>query len=140
MKNYCVFCSPEIKKRIVQQGKFSFVILSNPRITQGHLLIIPKRHIHKFSELKIRESEEIFKLLGIYQEKVLNKLSKGTEIRQNYRPYKKDSKTHVNHFHFHVLPRDENDEIAKKVDIHRKTLYKDLSEKEHKKLLNLLSD
>ena len=138
MKNVCAFCSGEMRKRAVEIGKFSTVILSNPRLTPGHILIIPKRHVQIFSDLENGEVLEIFKFLAKYQDKVLNTLSKGTEIRQNYRPFKKDSDTHVNHFHFHILPRDEDDELAKKVDIHRKPFYKNLTEEENKKITKLL--
>jgi len=136
--NKCAFCSNEIKKRAIQEGKYSIVFLSNPRLMIGHLLIVLKRHVHKFSDLNKEEILEIFKFLAIYQDKVLKKLGKGTEIRQNYKPYKKDSHTHVNHFHFHILPREENDKMAKKIDIHRKPFYKKLSEKEKKKITILL--
>lgn len=134
----CVFCSKNIKDRVVEQGKYSFVILSNPRLTPGHILIIPKRHVQVFSNLKEEETLEIFKLLAKYQDLVLKKLAKGTEIRQNFRPYKKDSNTHVNHFHFHILPREEKDALAKGVDKYRKPFYKPLKETERKQVENLL--
>ncbi len=139
MKN-CAFCGDEIRNRYIQEEKFSFVILSNPRVVPGHLLIIPKRHVQKFAELTPTETLEMINLLGFYQEKILSKFSKGTEIRQNYRPYKKDSKIHVNHFHFHIIPREEADELEKKLDIHKRLFYKELSDKEREKIVKKLFD
>ena len=136
----CAFCSDVIKERLIEEGKFTMVVLSNPRLAAGHLLVIPKRHVLKFSELKSKETVELFRLLGKYQDKVLGNLGKGTEIRQNYKPYFKNSETHVNHFHFHIVPREENDGIAKQVDVHRKPLYIEMSGQEFKKVRGLLSD
>lgn len=136
--NSCAFCSKDINNRKIEEGKYAFVILSNPRLVAGHILVIPKRHIQIFSDLSKEELLEINKFLAKYQDKVLKNLSKGTEIRQNYRPYKEDSSTHVNHFHYHILPRNNEDELAKKVDVHRKTFYRELEEKERAKITNLL--
>lgn len=135
----CDFCQKEMMQRAIHNGAHAIVLLSNPRVAVGHLLIIPKRHVQKFSDLQQEECEEIFQLLSDYQDKVLEKLSTGTEIRQNYRPYLKDSRTHVNHFHFHIIPRDERDELAQKVDIHRKPFYQELSEKEEVEITKLLA-
>ena len=119
MEEICPFCTREIKRRALKEGKFAFVLLSTPRVAPGHLLIIPKRHVQRLSELNDREVKEIFKLLGKYQDKILDKLGNGTEIRQNYKPYLENSETHVNHLHFHLVPRKETDEIATRVDIYR---------------------
>jgi len=140
MTEGCPFCDQSTKNRALKESKFAFVILSNPRIAFGHLLVIPKRHVHKVRDLKGEEASEIFSLLAELQEKILNKISKGTEIRQNYKPYLPDSQTHVNHLHFHIVPRDEDDEIARKVDTHRKPLYQKLSSEEKERLFKLLKD
>lgn len=134
----CVFCSKELRIRYLEEEKVSFVMLSNPRLAVGHLLIIPKRHVHVFSDLKNQEILEMGKMIAKYQDKVLKTLGQGTEIRQNYRPEKPDSKTHVNHFHFHILPRNLNDELAKKVDVARTPLYTDMSKGEEAKVKKLL--
>lgn len=140
MKSKCVFCSPKIKERAIKAGWTSYVLLSNPRVAIGHLLIIPNRHIQKLSDLNAEEVKEIFKFLGHYQDRILEKLSVGTEIRQNFKPYFPDSTTHVNHFHFHIIPRSKNDEISKMVDLHRKPLYKSLTKKEQSKITKILED
>ena len=140
MNEICPFCSEEIKKRAVEESDLSFVLLSDPRVAPGHLLVIPTRHVQTLSELKDEEVKELFKFLAVYQQKILNKLSSGVEVRQNYKPYFKDSRTHVNHLHFHIVPREENDQIAEKVDVHRKPLYQDLSEKEKERVLRLLAN
>src|SRR3990167_1902367 len=54
-------------------------------------------------------SLELLDLLVEFQEKILRKLSKGCDIRQNHKPYVENNRTSVKHFHFHIYPRDLND-------------------------------
>ena len=138
MQTTCAFCSQEVKDRAIQEGSFSIVLLSNPRLSRGHLLVIPKRHVQLFSELTEDEIREMSAFLAAYQKKVVDKLATGTEIRQNYRPEKKDSRTHVNHFHFNLMPRSAGDELEQEVDSHRRLLYKELTEEEKSEITKLL--
>lgn len=101
-------------------------------------MVIPKRHVQLFSELREDEIQEMAAFLGEYQKKVIDKLGTGTEIRQNYRPEKKDSRTHVNHFHFNLMPRSAGDELEQEVDVHRRSLYTELPEKEKIEITKLL--
>ncbi len=136
--NNCPFCSEDIKKRLIEQGDYSYVVLSNPRFVPGHLLVILSRHIQKLSELNNQEIKEVFNFLAKYQNKILDKLGKGSEIRQNTRPYIKNTKTHINHLHFNLYPRNKNDRIETDIDAIRRSLYQDLTITEHKKMLKLL--
>lgn len=138
MNKNCVFCKLDKLQRIFKIGKYSIVIFSNPRVAKGHLLVIPKRHIEKLSELSSKEVIEIHRFLSEIQEKLLKHFGTGSEVRQNYKPYLPDSRTHVNHLHFHIIPRNRDDEIAQKVDKHRKPLYKDLPAEEMDQVVNLL--
>ncbi len=137
MNNNCPFCNFK-DDRILKNAKDFLVIFSNPRLVRGHLLIIPKRHVGKISELEKNEKEELVNLMGEYEDKILEKLASSCDIRINYKPFLENSKTHVNHLHVHLIPRDVSDEIEKQVDLHRKPLYKDLPEKEKEKLFKLL--
>lgn len=134
----CAFCIAEIKKRAIETGRYAIVVLSKPRLVPGHILIIPKKHVQIFSDLKNAEILEIFKFIAKYQDIVLKKLGRGVEIRQNFQPYKKIGITHVNHLHIHILPRDENDELSKKVDDPRRDLFTDLTKEEEQKITKLL--
>lgn len=139
MNSDCPFCGDDIKKRTIDEGGLTKVVVSSPRLAYGHLLIMPKRHLQKYSELNPEEIIELMTLLAKYQDKILEKLSKGTEVRQNHVPYKENSRTHVNHFHFNLIPRDDNDEMSKKVDPLRRLLYQDVSDDELEVITQLLS-
>ena len=140
MKQECPFCEAHKEQRILEETKNNFVIFSNPRIQPGHILVFPKRHVERLSQLKSNESTELFGLLCKYQEKILKNISSGCEVMQNFKPYLPNSRTHVNHLHFHLHPRNHDDQVALKVDKHRKPLYKDLSEAELKRMKSILSN
>lgn len=136
----CVFC--EINKevtRIVEEKKFVFVAMSNPRLVKGHLLVIPKRHVERPSELNEEERKELFDTAVEFQEKIVSKFSMGCDIRQHFRPFLPESRIKVNHAHFHLLPRTLNDELHQKSLIYEKEIFQDLTEEEKQDVTKLLS-
>jgi len=116
-----------------------YVILSNPRLMPGHLLVIPKRHVTRLAEFTDAERKELLDLLVEFEEKILQKLSAGCDIGQHYKPYAPNSRTSVKHFHFHMYPRNLNDELHQTIDPHQKPLYRDLPPEEKDKLFKLFS-
>lgn len=134
----CRFCSINHQKTmIVKRGKYCFVVLSNPRLMPGHLLVVPTRHVEKVSELLPKESTEIFNMIQEFSEKIL-KIASAYSIHQNYMPILKESKTKVNHLHIHIYPREFNDEIYIKSWKFQHQLFNDLSEAEMLKYKKLL--
>lgn len=115
---------------MVTEGRYVFTALSNPRLMPGHLLIIPKRHIEKPSELTGEERAELFEMVITFQEKILQKVATGCDIRQNCRPFLPQGKLKVNHLHFHLLPREFEDELYSKSMIYEKTIFQNLPEEE----------
>lgn len=110
----CPFCNVDAEKnRCVRETELSIVLLSNPRLLKGHTLVIPKRHIEKPWELTPAELQDIFTNIWWVEEKLL-KIAEGCDIRQNYRPFIQQGRVKVNHVHFHVLPRTNEDELYQK--------------------------
>jgi diadenosine tetraphosphate (Ap4A) HIT family hydrolase len=89
-----------------------------------HILIVPKRHIEKISELTKEELNEIIDLIIKFEEKILSRISKGCDIRQNYRPFQQQNSLKVNHIHFHLQPRELYDELYKKCQINEVDIFK----------------
>lgn len=137
MNQDCAFCtSARTEERILKEGKLAFVIFSNPRLVPGHLLVIPKRHIEgRLQDLTREELAEIFDLLVEFQTKIITKLGSGCDIRQNYKPYFTESLTHVDHMHFHLLPRFLNDELHAS----EKHEYRSLPDEEKVRMWKLLA-
>lgn len=140
MEKDCPFCTIASENRILKETQYFYVIFSNPRIMPGHLLVIPKRHITRLVEMTEEERKELVDLLVEYEEKILQKLSKGCDISQHYKPYVPNNRTSVKHFHFHLYPRDLDDEQHRVVDPVRKSLYRDLPEDEKERLEKLLGE
>jgi len=51
-KENCPFCSIDLERtRILDETKNTYVLISNPVLVPHHLLVIPKKHVSKLSEL-----------------------------------------------------------------------------------------
>jgi len=112
----CPFCNTkEMRGGVLHKFKHVYASLSHPRKVPGHLLVIPKRHVSKLSELSDDEKKELLDVIIKYQEKLL-KYSQGTMIKQNYMPFVPDSKVKVTHLHVHIIPRYLNDALKKESD------------------------
>lgn len=137
----CPFCHFEREKdRLIEVKKFVLVIFSDPRLMPGHILVIPKRHIEKVSQLNDRERRELLATLIEYEQKIIAKFAAGCDIRQQYRPFQKEDGIKVSHLHFHLLPREFRDELYQKCLIFEKQIFQKLSQAEIEQFRKLLSD
>jgi diadenosine tetraphosphate (Ap4A) HIT family hydrolase len=135
----CPFCDINKEKtRILAEKKYISIIFSNPRLMPGHLLITPKRHVERLSELDNNEQEELFATIVEYQEKILKNVSSGCDIRQNYRPFQKQDNLKVNHLHIHLQPRELYDELYKKSQIHETEIFEEITKEELERTMKLI--
>jgi len=135
----CPFCNiNKDKTRIIKEGKHTFVIFSNPRLMEGHLLVIPKKHVVKISELNEEEKKELFDTVIEFQEKILEKISSGCDIRQNCRPFQPQDNLKLDHLYIHLLPREFKDGLYKDCQIYEKGIFKDLTAEEVGRISKLL--
>jgi len=137
----CPFCKiDKAKTKILKEGKHYFIALSNPRLVAGHLLVVPKRHVEKASELTREERRSIFDAIIALEEEVLAKFAPGCDVKTHHRPFLKRSWVKVDHLHFHVQPREFEDELYQKSQKHEKELWKELFEAERKKFTKLFGE
>jgi len=135
----CPFCDPvRNRDRTLKNGKLVYVILSDPRLVFGHLLIIPKRHVEKLSQLTAEERKELIGTAVEFQEKILEKIAEGCDLRQNYRPFQKEDGIKVNHLHLHLLPRELHDNLYQQFQIYETGVFRPLSKEESKELTGKL--
>ena len=135
----CPFCNIDKKRNtVIKHYKNVFVMFSNPRLMEGHLLVVSKRHVEKISELNEEERKELFDTVIEYQEKILKNIAPGCDIRQHYRPFLKQSELKINHLHIHLQPRKFDDELYKKCQIYHEDVFKELTEEEIDKISKLL--
>ena len=121
----CAFCHPD-PSCILEETKDVLVMVSNPRLMKGHLLIIPKRHVERPWELDENESHELFTRIHHFQKKLSQSFGTGCDLRQNYRPFIKEGELKVDHLHFHLLPRTFEDELYEKSMIYEKDIFQPL--------------
>jgi histidine triad (HIT) family protein len=128
----CPFCKilAEHSDRMLAEHEHVFVIFSDPRLMPGHILVIPKRHVEKLSELPQNEKDELFKRVEEYEEKILKNVASGCDIRQNYRPFIKQGRLKVNHLHFHLQPREFEDDFYQNVQRFETDKFSPLSKEE----------
>ncbi len=132
----CHFCN--LKSRVIKENKSAVVFLSNPRRTPGHFLVTPKRHIEKPWEMTKEERIDIFDLILSTQQKIVEKLGTGCDIKENYKPFLEESRYVVHHIHYHLVPRTYKDRIYQITEKNDAELFEDLSEAEESEMSKLL--
>jgi len=137
----CPFCEIIEKntERIIRQTEHTFTVLSDPRLMPGHLLVIPKRHIQRLSELDEQERAEMLEEVAILEDIILNNVAPGCDISQHFRPFIPQGRLKVDHLHIHLRPRTFEDELYKKVQIYEKEVFKELPAEEFQKYKTLFS-
>ena len=106
----CLFCkiiNGEIPSKTIYEDDLVKVFLDINPNSNGHSLIVPKKHLQDFRELDDELLLHIHKLINklypIYKEKLHCEgltICNNTELGQE-----------VKHFHVHLIPRYPNDEI-----------------------------
>lgn len=100
--------------RLLDESELVKVIFSNPHLTGGHLLVIPRRHVEEPWNLTADEQNEVFRLTTKYQQRLASTLGTGCDVRQNYRPFLVQGRLKIDYIHYHLIPRVFEDEIYEK--------------------------
>ncbi len=107
----CIFCSiirNEVKSVKVFENDKVLVIMDKQPITNGHMLVLPKRHAELLTELDDEYVGEMFKAA-----KRVAKALKGSKLRSGGVNYLladgAEAGQEVYHAHLHVIPRYRND-------------------------------
>lgn len=98
----------EIPVTKIYESKHFFAILDLHPITEGHALVIPKRHFEKQVEMNAEENSDF----GIALTSVANILKKefGDHMNLSNTSGKHASQS-IPHYHMHVIPRQEGDRL-----------------------------
>lgn len=98
----CPFCA-HYNSNSIQAGKHFFLIWDAFPVSDGHLLVIPTRHIEDISEMSDEEGHDLFPAVKA-----------GLQIvKQNYKPdgfnigmnVGRAAGQTIAHLHFHIIPR-----------------------------------
>jgi histidine triad (HIT) family protein len=137
----CVFCTivQDEPHKLILQNDHAAVILSDPRLVKGHSLVIPKRHVEYPGDLEANELAALFSLIEKVRSSLLqSELAEGVDVRQHYRPWLPESRLKVDHIHFHVLPRQGDDQLYQVSLRHEVTLFEELSADERQEVRGIL--
>lgn len=97
----CPFCDLKSKYFVAEESKLVLTVNLFPYI-DGHMLIIPKRHVEAFDELTDLEWKQLKKLITIGK-KIIKEHFGVTGVNFLYRQGN-NSGISLGHLHFHLIP------------------------------------
>jgi ATP adenylyltransferase len=103
----CLFCTME-KKRVVEENNLAYVILDKYPVTEGHCLIIPKRHSQDYFQVSQPEVNAIHQLIHASQERIRSSDSRILGFNIGLNCGEAAGQT-IMHTHLHLIPRREGD-------------------------------
>ncbi|OGP86798.1 MAG: HIT family hydrolase [Deltaproteobacteria bacterium RBG_16_48_10] len=107
-KEGCLFCKKPLEHRdrenlILCGGRYSFVMMNRFPYNNGHLMVVPNRHVFDFEKLSDNEMKELFHLLKKTTQVLRDTLHPhGFNIGFNIG---KVGGAGEDHLHAHVVPR-----------------------------------
>ncbi len=117
------FCTEEsFGKTIFHYSKHFMVLYDIRPVVRGHILIVPKRHILDILEFSGDEAKEMHLLFEQVIPRILSiygATQNSYDLTSQIGPYSGRS---VAHLHFHILPRNKNDEYQEG----DKSIYEDI--------------
>lgn len=137
----CILCkapseNDDKKNLILRRGKYSYVIMNLFPYNSGHLMVVPYRHIPKFTDLSADEFLEIFELLKLSTDALVTIMKPdGFNIGSNIG---RSAGAGIDeHIHFHLVPRWNGDTNFMPVLSDTKLISEDILDT-YKKLYDLL--
>ena len=108
-KDICVFCdalttTDDHERHIIYRGTVSFVILNKFPYNNGHMLVMPNRHISRPDMMTEEERVEIMNLI-VKAQSVLYKVYNPHGVNIGANIGEAAGAGIAQHMHFHVLPR-----------------------------------
>lgn len=104
----CIFCKiikGEIPSKKVFEDDQTIVFMSIDPATNGHLLVVPKKHIVTIEDMDLDTLSHMYSIIKNLYPMLKEKLNcEGLTIAQN-----NDLGQEVKHFHIHLIPRYQGD-------------------------------
>lgn len=105
--NECLFCTID-QERIIEQNDLAYVIRDGFPVTEGHSLIIPKRHAVDFFELTRDETQACNDLLHSQRNALMASDNSITGFNIGMNAGESAGQT-IFHCHIHLIPRRDGD-------------------------------
>jgi ATP adenylyltransferase len=104
----CPFCYDNCKDRIVEEFESVFAIKDQSPVSEGHLLVIPKRHAVDYFSLTESEKRNADRLLQMCRKRILENDDAVTGFNVGINSGTSAGQT-VFHCHIHLIPRRDGD-------------------------------
>ncbi|MBW4574237.1 MAG: HIT domain-containing protein [Aphanothece sp. CMT-3BRIN-NPC111] len=107
--NKCIFCNPHKNLILLTESATAYAMLDGYPVSQGHALIIPKRHVANYFQLPFKEQSACWFMVNKVQE-ILNKEfhPDGFNVGMNVNRAAGQRMMHAN---IHVIPRYKGDAV-----------------------------
>ncbi|MEM0140144.1 MAG: HIT family protein [Ferroplasma sp.] len=108
----CIFCdivNNKAKSYKIYENEWTLAFLDIAPISYGHILVIPKKHYENIYEMDQKILNEVMKTVKICIELLKEKL--GIKAVNLINSNGKIANQTVFHYHMHVIPRRENDNL-----------------------------
>lgn len=103
----CIFCGIE-KERIIGENEFALLFFDRFPVTEGHSLIIPKRHVKDYFELTDEEISAVNELISAQKKRLTEEDNTITGFNIGTNAGISAGQT-VMHCHIHLIPRRDGD-------------------------------
>ncbi len=128
----CIFCdkpaqNEDRKNLILYRGASCFVIMNYYPYNNGHLMIVPYRHVSALEDLTEKERNEMMAVLS-HSGKILKKVMQPEGLNIGMNLGKTAGAGIDDHLHFHIVPRWNGDTNFMPVFGHTKVLPQGLVE------------
>lgn len=105
---YCVFCQLRDSQERIIENEYAFALPDENPVTEGHTLIITKRHFADFFESTRKEQNATHDLLNIRRKQLLEQDPSIRGFNIGVNSGKAAGQT-TSHLHIHLIPRREGD-------------------------------
>jgi diadenosine tetraphosphate (Ap4A) HIT family hydrolase len=105
--NGCVFCTPSKQRRPITESATAYAIYDKYPVSEGHALILPKRHCADYFELSAKEQQACW-LLANRVQSILQQQFQPDGFNVGINVHAAAGQT-VFHAHIHVIPRYKGD-------------------------------
>lgn len=100
----CIFCNLPDDRFIVLENHYSYAIFDKFPVTDGHTLIIPKRHFENYFDIRTEELNGVHDLLLKMRNSLLEKDSRIEAFNIGINAGDAAGQT-ISHCHIHLIPR-----------------------------------
>ncbi len=111
-ENDCVFCAPSQASSLVSEMATVYSVFDNFPVSEGHTLVIPKKHSENYFELTLREQMALWLMVN-RAKNLLTQRYKPDGFNVGFNVNKAGGQT-IFHTHIHVIPRYTNDVLNPK--------------------------